>query len=102
VEYIQANRVRLLVMQAMARRMEEVDLYVAPSLAGRNLWLTNLTGHPAVAVPNGMRANGLPSTITFTGRLFDEETLLAAAQRYQEATDFHRQIPPFVAQTLYA
>lgn len=102
VEYIQANRVRLLAMQAMGRVMEQVDLYVAPSLASRNLWLSNLTGHPAMAVPNGLRANGLPSTITFTGRLFDEQTLLAAARRYQDATDFHQQLPPFVAQTLHA
>ena len=101
VEYIQANRVRLLVMQAMGRVMQQVDLYVAPSLASRSLWLTNLTGHPAVAVPNGLRTNGLPSTITFTGRLFDEQTLLAAAMRYQDATDFHRQLPPFVAQSLH-
>jgi Asp-tRNA(Asn)/Glu-tRNA(Gln) amidotransferase A subunit family amidase len=94
VEYLQANRVRMLVMQAMERVFEQVDVYVAPSLAGRNLWLTNATGHPAVVLPNGFRANGLPTTITFTGRLYDEATALAVAKVYQDATEFHRQPPP--------
>jgi Asp-tRNA(Asn)/Glu-tRNA(Gln) amidotransferase A subunit family amidase len=56
--------------------------------------LTNLTGHPAVVVPNGFRENGLPSSITFIGRLYDEATLLAAAKLYQDATDFHLRRPP--------
>ncbi|HXF62534.1 MAG TPA: amidase [Caldilineaceae bacterium] len=93
VEYIQANRVRMLVMQAMAKLMDQVDLYVTPTF-GRSLWLTNATGHPQVALPNGFRANGLPSTISLVGRLYDEGTLLAVAKALQDATDFHRQIPP--------
>ncbi len=99
VEYIQANRIRMLVMQAMAELMSTVDVYVAPSLFGQNLWLTNATGHPAVAVPNGFRANGLPSTITFTGRLYDEATLLAVAKCYQDATGFHHKHPKLVYPT---
>jgi Asp-tRNA(Asn)/Glu-tRNA(Gln) amidotransferase A subunit family amidase len=93
VEYLQAQRVRLLVMQAVDRLMNQVDLYVTPS-RGRSLWVTNLTGHPQVAVPNGFRGDGLPSTISFVGRLYDEATLLAVAQAYQDATGFHRQVPP--------
>jgi Asp-tRNA(Asn)/Glu-tRNA(Gln) amidotransferase A subunit family amidase len=93
VEYIQANRIRTLVAQAMARLMDEVDVYVTPTF-GRNLWVTNFTGHPQVAIPNGFRANGLPSTISFVGRLYDEGTLLAVAKALQDATDFHLQAPP--------
>jgi Asp-tRNA(Asn)/Glu-tRNA(Gln) amidotransferase A subunit family amidase len=93
VEYIQANRVRALVIEAMARLMEQVDVYVTPTF-GRNLWVTNATGHPQVAVPNGFRENGLPSTISFVGPLYGEGTLLAVAKMYQDATDFHRQVPP--------
>ncbi len=89
VEYIQANRLRTLVIQAMAELMQSVDVYVAPSLDSPNLWLTNATGHPAVVLPNGWRENGLPSTITFIGRLYDESTLLAVAKAYQDATEFH-------------
>ncbi len=93
VEYIQANRVRTLVMRDMARRMEGFDAYVAPSFAGRNLLMTNLTGHPAVVLPNGFRKNGTPGSITFVGKLFGESDLLAIAKAYQDATGFHRQHP---------
>jgi Asp-tRNA(Asn)/Glu-tRNA(Gln) amidotransferase A subunit family amidase len=89
VEYVRANRLRTLVMRGMAELMEDIDVYVAPSLESDNLWVTNATGHPAVVVPNGWRENGLPSTITFTGRLFDESTVLSVAKAYQDATDFH-------------
>jgi Asp-tRNA(Asn)/Glu-tRNA(Gln) amidotransferase A subunit family amidase len=94
VEYIQANRVRTLVMQAMAERMARVEVYVAPSFGAHNLLLTNLTGHPAVVLPNGFTPAGTPTSITFTGRLYDEATVLAVAHAYQAATDFHRQHPP--------
>ncbi len=94
VEYIQANRIRTLVMQEMATLFEKVDLYVAPSLGGDNLLLTNLTGHPAVVVPNGLSADGIPnSSITFTGKLYDEAVILAVARAYQAATGFHRERP---------
>jgi Asp-tRNA(Asn)/Glu-tRNA(Gln) amidotransferase A subunit family amidase len=56
--------------------------------------LTNLTGHPAVVVPNGFGEKGLPTTITFTGRLYDAATILAVAKAYQTVTDFHQQYPP--------
>ena len=45
--------------------MEDVDVYVAPSYGGSNLLLTNLTGHPAVVMPNGFRSgDGTPTSIT--------------------------------------
>ena len=94
VEYIQANRIRTLVMQEMAELMQSIDLYVAPSLGGDNLLLTNLTGQPAVVIPNGLAADGIPnSSITFTGKLYDEAVILAVAKTYQEATGFHRERP---------
>lgn len=94
VEYIQANRIRTLVMQEMAALLAEVDLYMAPSLGGDNLLLTNLTGHPAVVVPNGLSAAGVPnSSITFTGKLYDEAVILAVAGAYQAESGFHRKRP---------
>jgi Asp-tRNA(Asn)/Glu-tRNA(Gln) amidotransferase A subunit family amidase len=93
VEYIQANRIRFLLVQEMAKLFDTVDLYVAPSLEGNNLLLTNLTGHPCVVVPNGFNKEGTPTSITFIGKLFDEGTLLAFAKAYQEATGFHRKHP---------
>ncbi|HXG00292.1 MAG TPA: amidase, partial [Bacteroidota bacterium] len=93
VEYLQANRVRYLLIQEMAKLFEQVDLYVAPSLEGNNLLLTNLTGHPCVVVPNGFNDEGTPTSITFIGKLFDEGTLLACARAYQNAHDFHLRHP---------
>ncbi|MDZ7292709.1 MAG: amidase [candidate division KSB1 bacterium] len=93
VEYIQANRVRYLVIQEMAKVMANIDVYVTPSF-GDNLLLTNLTGHPCVVVPNGFDKKGSPTSISFIGRLYDEATVLAVAKAYQEATAFHRQHPP--------
>ncbi len=93
VEYIQANRVRYMVIQDMQKLMEGIDLYVAPSFGGDNLLLTNLTGHPCVVLPNGFSKEGTPTSISFIGQLFGEARLLAVAKMYQEATDFHLNHP---------
>lgn len=93
VEYIQANRVRTLLIKAMAELMSKVDLYVAPSWTGRNLTLTNLTGHPTVVMPNGFDDDDMPTSITLTGRLFDETAIITAAKAYQDATGWHNKHP---------
>ena len=93
VEYIQANRVRYMVIQDMQKLMEGIDLYVAPSFGGDNLLLTNLTGHPCVVLPNGFSKEGTLTSISFIGRLFGEARLLAVAKMYQEATDLHLKHP---------
>lgn len=94
VEYIQANRVRHMLMGAMEAALSDVDVYVAPSFGSSNLLLTNLTGHPSVTLPNGLDAEGEPTSVGFTGRLFGEAALLALAKTYQDATDFHLHRPP--------
>jgi Asp-tRNA(Asn)/Glu-tRNA(Gln) amidotransferase A subunit family amidase len=93
-EYIRANRLRYLLIQHMEDVMKTVDIFVAPSLSGNNLLVTNLTGHPAVVVPNGFIDPKTPTSIVFTGQLFEEGKLLAAAKLYQEATGFHLKHPP--------
>ena len=93
VEYIQANRVRTLVMREMEAALEGIDCWVAPSFGGSNLLLTNLTGHPAVVLPDGFRSDGTPTSITFNGRLFGESEILALARAYQEVTGFHLRHP---------
>ncbi len=94
VEYIQAQRVRELLGQAMAELMATVDVYVTPSFSA-SLFLTNLTGQPAVVVPNGVATNGKPSSITFVGKLYGETEILAAAKVFQAATGFHHERPTF-------
>lgn len=94
VAYLRAQRVRTLLMREMERRLEGLDLYVAPTFGGNRLLLENLTGHPAVVVPNGFRSgDGTPTSITFTGQLFGEGALLALAQLYQRETGFHLRHP---------
>jgi Asp-tRNA(Asn)/Glu-tRNA(Gln) amidotransferase A subunit family amidase len=103
VEYIQATRVRTLLMQAMARTMLDLDVYLAPitshhppkpgSILDLNTTLTNLTGQPTVVVRNGFTAKGIPTSITFTGKVYGEAKMLALARAYQTATNWHTRHP---------
>jgi Asp-tRNA(Asn)/Glu-tRNA(Gln) amidotransferase A subunit family amidase len=97
VEYIQANRIRTLVIEEMQKIVKGIDVYVVPSFSD-NLLLTNLTGHPCVVVPNGFNKEGSPTSITFMGKLFDEGTVLAVAKAYQDATDWHKKHPTLLTQ----
>ena len=59
----------------------------------------NLTGLPAISVPCGFSAERLPIGLQLTGRLFDEATLLRAADAYQRDTAFHLEAPAFATAT---
>ena len=93
VEYIQANRLRTILMQQMSEQMKDIDVFVTPSYGGDCLTITNLTGHPAVVIPNGFDQKGNPTSISFIGDLFEEEKILRVAKAYQDATSFHLQHP---------
>ena len=108
VEYIQANRARMLGIEAMAKIFDQYDVVVTPTF-GLQLVITNLTGHPALIVPNGYRGPdapafttdfggnyggpGTPVSLTFLGKLYGEASLLALGRAYQEATGFHTKRP---------
>lgn len=111
VEYIQANRARSLAIAQLSRLFEQVDVIVAPS-GGEQLLATNLTGHPAVIVPNGLRgpdapqppANdsgdddsiggpGTPVSLTFLAGHYHDAKALLLARAYEQATGFHRLHP---------
>ncbi len=101
-DYIQANRLRTLLMEEMGKVMAEVDVYVLPfdygdytpnPVASANTSVTNLTGHPMVTVPHGFDEKGHPTSLTFIGRLFGEADMLAVARAYQNATDWHLKHP---------
>jgi Asp-tRNA(Asn)/Glu-tRNA(Gln) amidotransferase A subunit family amidase len=87
VEYIQANRYRLRVMEQMDKAMSGLDLFI-----GANQLLTNRTGHPVISLPNGF-FNGSPTALQLTGKLFGEPELLLLAHAFQSRTDFHVQHP---------
>jgi Asp-tRNA(Asn)/Glu-tRNA(Gln) amidotransferase A subunit family amidase len=111
VEYIQANRARMMAMEAVDKVFREVDVIVAPT-SSEQLVVTNLTGQPAVILPNGFRGDdapkppetdkgdedniggpGTPVSLTFLGDLYGEAKLLVFARAYQEATNFHTSHP---------
>lgn len=93
VEYINANRIRYKLVQEINQKLENIDFYIAPSWEGDNLLMTNLTGHPAVVVPNGFSEGGMPTSITFIGKLFDEGTIISAAKMFQSMTEYHLKHP---------
>lgn len=93
VEYINANRYRAILCKKMNEFMKDYDVLIVPSFAGRQLAITNLTGHPVVCMPAGFNANGTPVSITLIGNLYDEATILAAAKAFQDATDFNKRRP---------
>lgn len=94
VEYIQASRIRDLLIEELNQITKEYDVIVCPSFGGDQLLMTNLTGHPCVVVPNGMGNDNHPTSISFIGNLYDEASILAFAKAYQDATEFDEQVPP--------
>lgn len=94
VEWIQLNRIRMMLIQQMDEAISDVDLYVTPPFWGQNLLITNLTGHPAVVLPIGFSEQGRPAGITFIGHLYDEKTILEVGHVFQEAGGVHRIHPP--------
>ena len=111
VEYIQANRARTLAVQQMAKLFDEVDVIVTPT-SDTQLTATNLTGNPAVIVPNGLRGAdapqpplvddgdhddiggpGTPVSLTFLGGLYQDAKVASFARAYQRATGFEKLHP---------
>jgi len=88
VEYIQANRYRMRVMEQVDEAMSGLDLFI-----GANLLLTNRTGHPVVSLPSGF-FEGSPTGLPLTGKLFGEPELLLLAHAFQSRTDHHLKHPP--------
>ena len=91
VEYLQANRIRMLLMQELAEALEGIDILVAPWRSINAL--TSMTGHPVVAIPNGFTGQGTPTGIAFVGPIYGEDKLLVVTKAYQDAAGFHRRRP---------
>jgi Asp-tRNA(Asn)/Glu-tRNA(Gln) amidotransferase A subunit family amidase len=87
VEYIRAQRIRTLLMREMDALMSEYDVFLSPT-GGASLGITNLTGHPAVALRAGFVAKA-PLELMVTGRLYDEATTLRVALAYERATKWN-------------
>jgi Asp-tRNA(Asn)/Glu-tRNA(Gln) amidotransferase A subunit family amidase len=118
VDFVNAQRLRRMVMQEMARAYADVDAIVGPSFAGPMQLITNLTGHPALTLRTGivergsragiaqigllgnMRADNdvpthaVPHGITLWGRLFDEGRLLNLGMAIERDFDVWHLRPP--------
>lgn len=111
VDYVQAMRARSVLIDKMSKLFGTVDIIVTPS-GGPQLTATNLSGHPAVIVPNGLRGKdappvqdtvvgargnvggpGTPVSMTFLGQLYDDARLCAFARLYQQKTGFQQKHP---------
>lgn len=93
VEYLQANRQRKRLMEEMHKIIREYDVLVSPSRGSRQLFITNLTGHPAFSLPTGFDTQGRPTSITLIGQLYGEAALLELAHHFQVNTSFDDQHP---------
>ena len=87
VEFLQANRLRMRVMEQVDAALGDLDLFI-----GSNQAITNRTGHPVVSVPNGF-SRGSPTALHLTGKLFGEAEILLLAHAFQAKTDFHLRHP---------
>ena len=94
VQYIQANRIRMMIIRSMQTVFSDVDVVVTPTYGENVLALTNLTGHPALVLPNGFESDQTPISISFIGSLYREGQLLRVGKAYQDATGFHEKTPP--------
>ena len=113
--YLKAQRVRSLIAQDFAAAFERVDAILAPITPSAafaigeksddpiSMYLNdvftvpaNLAGLPAISVPAGLSADGLPIGLQMIGRAFDEEGILRIAQALESAAQFHH-LPAFIA-----
>jgi aspartyl-tRNA(Asn)/glutamyl-tRNA(Gln) amidotransferase subunit A len=111
--YLKAQQVRTLLRQDYERAFDRVDVVAMPTtptpafrlgektadplqmyLADIFTVSANLAGLPSISVPCGFSPDQLPIGLQLTGRMFDEETLLKAADAYQRDTTWHHRKPP--------
>jgi aspartyl-tRNA(Asn)/glutamyl-tRNA(Gln) amidotransferase subunit A len=110
-DYVNAQRLRRHLMDETARAMTGFDAIVMPTapvpatpiegsppehamLRVRNTIPFNLLGLPAISVPCGFTAAGLPIGLQIAGHAFDEAGILQVARAYEQATDWHQRRPP--------
>jgi aspartyl-tRNA(Asn)/glutamyl-tRNA(Gln) amidotransferase subunit A len=110
--YLKAQRVRALVKKDFDEAFKKCDAILTPTAPTTAFKLgekledplqmylsdiftisVNLAGVPALALPCGFDAQGLPIGMQVIGKHFDEETLLRVGYAYEQATDWHRRKP---------
>lgn len=105
--YLKAQKVRALIARDFAEAFQKVDVLLTPTAPRAafgvgettdpiTMYLNDiftvpasLAGRPAISVPAGLDARGLPLGLQLIGREFDEETLLNAAEVLENAAGFN-------------
>lgn len=98
VDYINLSRQRSLLIEEVHQIMKDYDVIVTPSFGDPQLQITNLTGHPALCLPNGFNDSGSPTSITLLANLFDEEKLVMLGELIQNNSDWQAKRPPLFNQ----
>ena len=113
VDYLQAMRLRTRMRRVLHELYAKFDALVAPARAtvayplDRNfneayrgfrdgvalIPAGNVAGQPALSIPTGTGADGLPTGIQLTGKAWSEARLISIARAYQDATEWHRRRP---------
>ncbi len=110
--YIKAQKLRRMISEDFARVFETCDLIAGPTSPGTAFPIgaknddpvamylndiftipANLAGLPGISVHAGLDRRGLPVGLHLIGRYLDEATILNVAHQFQQATDWHNQIP---------
>jgi Asp-tRNA(Asn)/Glu-tRNA(Gln) amidotransferase A subunit family amidase len=116
VDFVQTDRFRRKVAEAMERVFDQVDVLLVPSLRDEMLTLTNFTGHPSLTLRAGFvevsKARSdwapdpnhplptfnpprrVPHGVTLIGRLFDEGTLASAGIALERSFSVMGEHPP--------
>ncbi len=106
VDYAKALRAVAVARQQVQKLFEGVDLLITPTMQQppglidenpipgyNNCSPFDVYGLPAISLPCGFTASGLPIGLQIIGAPFAEEKVLALAYAYQQATDWHRRRP---------
>jgi aspartyl-tRNA(Asn)/glutamyl-tRNA(Gln) amidotransferase subunit A len=118
VDYLKGQRARRVIRRAWAKVFAGIDCLVTPTspivatrfgeqkaklpkgeiaLVRAYLDMTlpfNLSGHPAMSVPCGFTREGLPIGLQLVGKPFGEDAILRIGYHYQQATEWHKRLPP--------
>lgn len=106
VSYIQAHRVRSILIEEFRQALNGVDALVVPTtqttaqrldegrLTSALTPAFNMTGLPALSLPCGFTKEGLPIGMQIVGRAFEEATVLKIGHAYESATEWHTRRPP--------
>ncbi|MDN3203910.1 amidase [Algoriphagus sediminis] len=98
VDYVNMSRQRRLLIEEVHAIMKNYDVIVTPTFGDPQLQITNLTGHPALCLPNGFNDEGSPTSITLLSNIFDEGKLIMLGELIQNNSDWQAKRPPMFNQ----